>query len=79
MEFYQNSLAATVFWLVRDELTELDTANLYQPFTLRQLLRYEADLDDYGELVEYHTAAKHAEYPAQQENHADAEFRKVTR
>jgi CubicO group peptidase (beta-lactamase class C family) len=32
-----------------------------QPFTLRQLMRHEAGLADYGELAEYHTAVTNNE------------------
>ena len=37
------------------------TRILDQPFTLRQLLRHEAGLADYGELVDYHTAVSNGE------------------
>lgn len=54
--FTKTVLAATALSLVRDGLIELDEPVLNQPFTLRQLLRHEAGLADYGELAEYHAA-----------------------
>lgn len=61
--FTKTVLAATALSLVRDRLTELDTAILNQPYTLRQLLRHEAGLADYGELAEYHAAVMNNESP----------------
>ena len=54
--FTKTVLAATALSLVRDGLVGLDDPILDQPFTLRQLLRHEAGLADYGELAEYHAA-----------------------
>ena len=61
VELYENSLGATALSLVRDGLLGLDDPILDQPFTLRQLLRHEAGLADYGELVEYHAAVANNE------------------
>ena len=65
--FTKTVLAATALSLVRDGLIRLDDPILDQPFTLRQLLRHEAGLADYGELAEYHTAVTNSE-PAWSEN-----------
>jgi len=54
--FTKTVLAATALSLIRDGLIELDEPVLNQPFTLRQLLRHEVGLADYGELAEYHAA-----------------------
>jgi CubicO group peptidase (beta-lactamase class C family) len=54
--FTKTVLAATALSLVRDGLVGLDDPVLDQPFTLRQLLRHEAGLADYGDLAEYHAA-----------------------
>lgn len=54
--FTKTVLSATALSLVRDGLLGLDAPVLDQPFTLRQLLRHEAGLADYGELAEYHAA-----------------------
>lgn len=59
--FTKTVLAATALSLVRDGLVGLDDPVLDQPFTLRQLLRHEAGLADYGELAEYHSAVKNSE------------------
>lgn len=59
--FTKTVLAATVLSLVRDGLIGLDEPILDQPFTLRQLLRHEAGLADYGELAEYHAAVANSE------------------
>jgi CubicO group peptidase (beta-lactamase class C family) len=47
--------------MVRDGLVGLDDPILDQPFTLRQLLRHEAGLADYGELADYHAAVANNE------------------
>lgn len=54
--FTKTVLAATALTLVRDGLIRLDDPIPDQPFTLRQLLRHEAGLADYSELVDYHAA-----------------------
>lgn len=59
--FTKTVLAATALTLVRDGLIGLDDPILDQPFTLRQLLRHEAGLADYGELAEYHAAVANGE------------------
>ncbi|MBA1201480.1 beta-lactamase family protein [Pseudomonas capeferrum] len=59
--FTKTVLAATALSLVRDGLIRLDDPILAQPFTLRQLLRHEAGLADYGELAEYHAAVTNSE------------------
>ncbi|PBQ06371.1 serine hydrolase [Pseudomonas congelans] len=59
--FTKTVLAATALSLVRDGLIGLDDPISDQPFTLRQLLRHEAGLADYGELAEYHTAVANGE------------------
>lgn len=59
--FTKTVLAATALSLVRDGLIGLDDQILDQPFTLRQLLRHEAGLADYGELAEYHAAVTNSE------------------
>ncbi|MFG0382138.1 serine hydrolase domain-containing protein [Pseudomonas sp. zbq_18] len=58
--FSKTALAAAALSLVRDGLLGLDDALPAGPFSLRQLLRHEAGLADYGELAEYHAAvARH--------------------
>ncbi|MGE8144349.1 serine hydrolase domain-containing protein [Pseudomonas frederiksbergensis] len=59
--FTKTVLATTALSLVRDGLIGLDERILDQPFTLRQLLRHEAGLADYGELAQYHTAVTNSE------------------
>jgi CubicO group peptidase (beta-lactamase class C family) len=59
--FTKTVLAATALSLVRDGLIGLDDPISDQPFTLRQLLRHEAGLADYGELAEYHAAVTNSE------------------
>lgn len=59
--FTKTVLAATALSLVRDGLIGLDDPILDQPFALRQLLRHEAGLADYGELAEYHAAVTNNE------------------
>jgi CubicO group peptidase (beta-lactamase class C family) len=61
--FTKTVLAAVALSLVRDGLVRLDDAVLEGPFTLRQLLRHEAGLADYGELAEYHAAVARDETP----------------
>ncbi|CAG2150791.1 hypothetical protein LMG19282_03852 [Cupriavidus campinensis] len=59
--FTKTVLAATALTLVRDRLLDLDAALPENAFTLRQLLRHEAGLADYGELPEYHAAVANHE------------------
>ncbi|MFK3790767.1 serine hydrolase domain-containing protein [Pseudomonas piscis] len=59
--FTKTVLAATVLSLVRDGLLQLDAPVPERAFTLRQLLRHEAGLADYGELAEYHAAVANNE------------------
>jgi len=59
--FTKTVLAATALTLVRDGLIGLDDLLPDQPFTLRQLLRHEAGLADYGELGDYHAAVANGE------------------
>ncbi|MEK1939995.1 MAG: serine hydrolase domain-containing protein [Pseudomonas sp.] len=59
--FTKTVLAATALSLVRDGRVGLDEPILDQPFTLRQLLRHEAGLADYGELTAYHAAVTSGE------------------
>ncbi|MDZ3992083.1 serine hydrolase domain-containing protein [Pseudomonas sp. Teo4] len=59
--FTKTVLAATALTLVRDGRVGLDAPVLDQPFTLRQLLRHEAGLADYGELADYHAAVANNE------------------
>ncbi|AWM91665.1 serine hydrolase [Pseudomonas sp. 31-12] len=64
--FTKTVLAAAALSLVRDGLIGLDDVVPEGPFTLRQLLRHEAGLADYGELADYHAAvSRHeASWPA---------------
>lgn len=61
--FTKTVLAVTSLSLVRDGLVALDEALPGEPFTLRQLLRHEAGLADYGELADYHRAVASKETP----------------
>ncbi|KRP54766.1 serine hydrolase domain-containing protein [Pseudomonas poae] len=69
--FTKTVLAATALSLVRDGLIGLDDPLPDQLFTLRQLLRHEAGLADYGELAAYHAAVKNNEpaWPADEMMH----------
>lgn len=66
--FTKTVLAATALTLVRDGRLRLDDPLADAPYTLRQLLRHEAGLADYGELADYHAAvARHeAAWPAKE-------------
>ncbi|VVP79376.1 D-alanyl-D-alanine carboxypeptidase [Pseudomonas fluorescens] len=59
--FTKTVLAVTALSLVRDGRVGLDEPIAGQPFTLRQLLRHEAGLADYGELAPYHAAVANHE------------------
>lgn len=59
--FTKTVLAATALTLVRDGRLDLDALLPEGAFTLRQLLRHEAGLADYGELAEYHAAVANHE------------------
>ncbi|AJA16772.1 D-alanyl-D-alanine carboxypeptidase precursor [compost metagenome] len=59
--FTKTVLAATALTLVRDGRLDLDASLPEGDFTLRQLLRHEAGLADYGELPEYHAAVANHE------------------
>jgi CubicO group peptidase (beta-lactamase class C family) len=61
--FTKTVLSAAALSLVRDGLFDLDDTLPEGPFTLRQLLRHEAGLADYGELPEYHAAVAGNEAP----------------
>ncbi|MET4580276.1 serine hydrolase domain-containing protein [Ottowia thiooxydans] len=61
--FTKTVLSATALSLVRDGLIRLDDTVPEGPFTLRQLLRHEAGLADYGELAEYHAAVAREDSP----------------
>jgi CubicO group peptidase (beta-lactamase class C family) len=61
--FTKTVLAATALSLVRDGLTGLDEPLPEGAFSLRQLLRHEAGLADYGELADYHAAVANNETP----------------
>jgi CubicO group peptidase (beta-lactamase class C family) len=61
--FTKTVLAAAALTLVRDGLVGLDHSVAEGPFSLRQLLRHEAGLADYGELADYHTAVAGNENP----------------
>lgn len=59
--FTKTVLAATALTLVRDGRLALDAPLPDTAYTLRQLLRHEAGLADYGELPEYHAAVANLE------------------
>lgn len=59
--FTKTVLSATALTLVRDGRLDLDAPLPANAFTLRQLLRHEAGLADYGELPEYHAAVANHE------------------
>lgn len=61
--FTKTALAATALTLVRDGLVGLDDEVAEGPFSLRQLLRHEAGLADYGELADYHAAVARHDTP----------------
>lgn len=61
--FTKTVLAAAALTLVRDGLIALDDPMEEGPFTLRQLLRHEAGLADYGALADYHAAVADGQRP----------------
>lgn len=61
--FTKTVLSAAALSLVRDGLIELEDTVFEGPFTLRQLLRHEAGLADYGELADYHAAVTRNDTP----------------
>lgn len=61
--FTKTVLAAAALTLIRDGLIALDDPLAEGPFTLRQLLRHEAGLADYGALADYHTAVADGQRP----------------
>jgi CubicO group peptidase (beta-lactamase class C family) len=54
--FTKTMIATAALVLVRDNLVALDEPLLGRAFTLRQLLRHQAGLTDYGQLPDYHAA-----------------------
>lgn len=61
--FTKTVLSAAALTLVRDGRVNLDNVILEGPFTLRQLLRHEAGLADYGDLADYHAAVARNDSP----------------
>jgi len=61
--FTKTVLAAAALTLVRDGLIGLDDHLPEGPFTLRQVLRHEAGLADYGQLADYHAAVERQDAP----------------
>ncbi|MET1080960.1 MAG: serine hydrolase domain-containing protein [Pseudomonas sp.] len=61
--FGKTVLAAVALTLVRDGLLALDDPLPEGPFTLRQLLRHEAGLGDYGALADYPLAVARNDAP----------------
>lgn len=61
--FTKTLLSAAALTLVRDGLIGLDDAVPEGLFTVRQLLRHEAGLADYGELADYHAAVARDDTP----------------
>lgn len=63
VEFHEDVIAATALALARDNLVQLDSTLRGRAFTLRQLLRHQAGLTDYGQLSAYHAAVAGSEEP----------------
>ncbi|SEM84765.1 Beta-lactamase [Nitrosospira multiformis] len=61
--FTKTVIATAALVLVRDKLLALDQTLENQLFTLRQLLRHEAGLADYGQLPDYHLAVERGDAP----------------
>ncbi|MDA8486823.1 beta-lactamase family protein [Pseudomonas resinovorans] len=61
--FTKTVLSAAALSLVRDGLIGLDETLPESAFSLRQLLRHQAGLADYGELAEYHAAVARGDRP----------------
>jgi CubicO group peptidase (beta-lactamase class C family) len=61
--FTKTILAAAALALVRDGRLALDRSVASHPFTLRQLLRHQSGLADYGGLAAYHEAVARGDEP----------------
>jgi CubicO group peptidase (beta-lactamase class C family) len=61
--FTKTILAAAALALVRDGRLALDRSIQGRPFTLRQLLRHQSGLADYGGLAAYHEAVARGDEP----------------
>lgn len=59
--FGKTVIAAAILVQVQNGLLALDDPVFEWPFTLRQLLRHQAGLADYGQLPEYHAAVERGE------------------
>lgn len=61
--FTKTVIATAALVLVRDNLLALDSTLPRRDFTLRQLLRDQAGLADYGQLADYHAAVARRDNP----------------
>src|SRR6266849_9570884 len=61
--FTKTILAAAALVLARDGRLALDRSVRSRPFTLRQLLRHQSGLADYGDVAAYHEAAARGDEP----------------
>ena len=61
--FTKTVIATAALVLVRDKLLALDNPLPNRNFTLRQLLRHQAGLADYGQLADYHAAVARRNQP----------------